>query len=530
LTQNIRIVPRPEPGEHEIKIGVEIHRMTLQAIDALAEDASVFQRSGMLVHVVRSVEQKKLEAKKFIRPAGVPIIRPLSPPIVRERMSACATWLKYDGKNWCPTRPDKQTCDAVHARGEWGPVRNLVGVTSSPTFRADGTILQTAGYDDDTGLLYLPNCAYQPVPDAPTLDDAQSCYRDLCAATRLGDGGFPFSGEHHRAAWVCGVLTILARTAVDGPVPLFAIDANTRGAGKSLLADAAFRIALGHPAPRTTLPDEDEEMGKRITTFLLDGDAAVLIDNVKRKIEGEKIEAAISATEWKDRLLGGNTSLKARMNIVFWATGNGLEFSSDVARRAFHIRLESPLENPESRSMPDLNAWIDARRHHLVTWALTILRAWHVAGRPVTVATIGGFEAWSQMIPQAVAWASGIDPMMARATVDESVDEERMSLAAILACLEQLSATEVITVKQIITTLYGSESHDGTAAPDHHPSYQGAREAIEVVTRTKAGNTPDVSRLGKYLFKSCGRVVNGLRVVKGTVVNGRQTWRVVKVK
>jgi hypothetical protein len=499
--------------------------MADEAIASLSRDDGVFERGGRLVHVVRVSEPPKYRRGERVKRAiGSPMIRTLQFPSLYERLSSSALWLKFNGKTkkWNPCIPHEKAARAVFERGEWGGIRSLVGVTSSPTFRADGTILQRPGFDEATGLLYWPNCSYSPVPDAPTLDDARDAYRYLCETVRA----FPFAADHHRAAWVCSVLSILARPAIDGSVPLFIMDANTRGVGKTKLVDAAFRIALGYGAPCTALPEENEEIRKTITSCVLAGDQAILFDNIKREIGGEALEGAITGTTWKARRLGSDDQACAPMRIVFFVTGNNARPTSDLARRSMHIRLESPLENPEDRSDTfDLVEWIDDKRHHLVTWALTILRAWHVAGRPKASKVMGSFEAWSDVIPQAVHWASGVNPIVARASADLELDEERMHLSAIHAALAAIAGAGFVTAKHVIIALYGTgDRHDGTTTPDHHPSYGAAREAIEAVTRCKPGQTPDALRLGRYLTARKGQVVAGRRIVRGTVQSGNLTW------
>lgn len=521
-TPLFRVVPRD--GRPEIKTGVDIARIADEAIAALALQDGIFERVGRLVSVVRVSETPKYrKGVRVERAPGSPTIRTMAFASLYERLSSAAFWSRKNKKGeYIATVPHTNASRAVFERGEWGGIPSLVGVTVSPTFRPDGSILQDPGFDADTGLLYWPNARYPKVADAPSEHEARDAYAALCATVRC----FPFTDDAHRAAWVCALLTILARAAIDGPVPMFVMDANTRGAGKTKLVDAAFRIALGYGAPQTALPEQNEEIRKTISSCVLAGDQAVLFDNVKRELGGEAIESAVSGVSWKARRLGSDDQMSAPMRIVFFSTGNGIKMTSDLARRSLHIRLESPLENPEERSDTfDLVEWIEERRHHLVAWALTILRAWHVAGRPKHTKIMGSFEAWSDVIPQAVAWASGVDPLAARASADVENDEERMQLNAILVCLESMGTH--VAAKQIITALYGGgERHDGATSPDHHPSFGAAREAIEAVTYTKPGQTPSAVRLGKYLQRSRGRVVANRKLEKGPVTHNALTWLV----
>ena len=130
---------------------------------------------------------------------------------------------------------------AVDARGDWPELRPLEGIVCSPTLRPDGSILCEAGYDAATGLYYVPHGERIELIPNPTWDDA----RKACSALLEVVRDFPFASDGHRAAWLALVLTPLAWHAFYGPAPLHLIDANTRGSGKSLLADVAALSRAG---------------------------------------------------------------------------------------------------------------------------------------------------------------------------------------------------------------------------------------------------------------------------------------------
>lgn len=533
MTSPIRAVKAPKI--REIVLGLDLDRVTNDAIKALAGDDefpgddALFQRAGMLVHVVRNAEPPKREGKVLRKQDGAPVIRALPHATLRERLSVCGVWKRLKAGEWKACLPPENILTAVHARGEWGGIRPLVGITTTPTMRSDGSIFQTPGYDKngDTGLLYWPNAPYPPVPDEPSQEDARLAYEALSEVVC----DFPFAEPHHRAAWIASVLSLIARSAIPGPVPLFAIEANTRGSGKSKLADAAVRIATGHDAARTSVPETDDEMRKRITSLVLEGDASVCLDNIVGPLGGPSLDAALTGTTWKDRALGSNATVAAPLRIVWFATGQNLQLAGDLGRRAMMIRLESPLENPEDREgfkHADLMAWIDEKRHHLVVWGLTILRGYVVADRPRLVKQWGSFEAWSGLIPNAIAWASGVDPMGARASSDPMNDSARDAIDAVLVAIEVIGNGKEITTKTLIDALYPFRGHDEQNVPDAHPCYDAARDAIEEATRTQSGKVPDKKRVGKYFASIRTRIVNGRRLERGPTAQGKGLWRSVK--
>src|SRR5262249_12519458 len=160
-----------------------------------------------------------------------------------------------------------------------------------------------------------------------TRGDAERAAADLLALVV----DFPFVGEGHRAAWLAALLTPLARFAIDGCTPLFLLDGNTPGSGKGKLADLIAVVATGRQIARTSYPDSDEEMRKRMTSIALAGDRLVLIDNIATTFGGSALDAAITAPYWRDRRLGSNEMTPVLpLYVVWYATGNNVTLRGDV--------------------------------------------------------------------------------------------------------------------------------------------------------------------------------------------------------
>lgn len=518
-----------EPETPEIQIGVDLERMVDGAIEALAGDARVYQRGGQLVGVVDAGAM----SAGISRGENAPIIRSLGYPTIRERLSSCVRWAKFDGKTKSrkPSLPPVDVVAAVSARGEWKGIRPLISVATSPCLRPDGTVLQRAGYDAATAILYRPSDTFPAVSESPTLEDA----RGALASLREVVCDFPFASPAHESAWIAGILTMLARPAIDGPVPLFAVDATTRGTGKSRLVDAAVRLVHGQAAARTSMPDDDNEMRKRITTLLSEGDPAILIDNVSSSFELPSLDAVLTSEVWKDRVLGSTQAVTLPVRAVWWITGNNLVLSGDLSRRTIHIRLESPLENPEERTgfqHPELLAWVSGNRKRLVAAGLTLLRAFYVAGAPSNGALWGSFEAWSRVVPSALAWCGATDPILARATQNSALDDEKRFLVLLIEGLNRLcpvpfpgAPVTPLSARAILTALYPErDPHDGPREPD---GFDDLRDAIEQETRCMPGRTPEARRFGKWLSRSRGRVVNGWCVQRVEGANHTACWRSV---
>ena len=197
-----------------IKITTEEADVVDRAEEVLATDPAIFQRSGMVVHVLRD-----LAAPKFLRrPLGSPEISALARATCRERLSRGAMWLGFDQRkrDLVPKRPPGWVAEDLLARGEWTHVRPLMGVVEAPILRPDGSVLSTPGYDTATGLLYEPSGPVAPVPERPTRANALAARDTLLEVVE----DFPFVNKAHRSAWLASVLVFFARHAIGGRVPV----------------------------------------------------------------------------------------------------------------------------------------------------------------------------------------------------------------------------------------------------------------------------------------------------------------------
>lgn len=168
--------------------------------------------------------------------------------------------------------------------GEWRvPVLN--GIISTPTLRADGSILQTPGYDYESGLLYDPGDAvFDPVPEAPSREEAIQALHILWRPFQ----DFRFAEPVDKSVLLAAVLTSFIRRSLR-TAPLFALDAPTAGSGKTYVAAAIGIMAYGHSPTIISQGKTEEEDEKRIGAVLMAGDGIVVIDNCDRPISGDSL-------------------------------------------------------------------------------------------------------------------------------------------------------------------------------------------------------------------------------------------------
>jgi hypothetical protein len=405
-------------GRPSITVSTEERDVNDAAVAALAREPALYQRANRLVRVLRDEGRRQ----RLNRPAGSPYIAPLPAPTLREMLAANAVWQKWQTDRrrkgelkLVRARPPEWAVSALLERGAWPGVRHLSAVVEVPVPRPDGTVLDRPGWDEATGLLYEPNGHFPALAPAPGREDATR------AADALLDlvADFPFVRAEHSAAWLAAVLTPFARFAVEGPCPLFVSDASAAGSGKSLLLDLIGWLYTGRDMPRTNWPGHNEEMRKTVTAIALAGDKLVMLDNLGSALGSSALDAALTATVWKDRVLG-KSEMTAELPLfaVWFASGNNVTLRGDTHRRVVPWRLEPQDERPEERGgfrIPDLRAHVLAHRGALVAAALTVLRAHALAGRPSgDLRPLGSYEAWCRVVRAAVWWATGYDPCATR--------------------------------------------------------------------------------------------------------------------
>ncbi len=511
--------PGPVGEMPEIEITTREHEVNDAVLGMLARDPNLYRFGGALATILDEGEAPRGVAYQGESP---PQVRTIGLATLRERITSRVRFAKWrrkgDLEEKVPAHPPEWCVSAIHQRGEYPGLRPLAGVIQAPTIRRDGSILDRPGYDADTRLFYRPNDRFEPIPQAPTREDAEAA-RDLLLDL-VAD--FPFRGAADRALWLAALLTVLARTLFDGPAPLFGFDANCPGSGKTMLVELIAVIATRRAVPRTTYPGGrggDDEMRKRITSIALAGDRLTLIDNIDEPLGGASLDAALTATVWKDRVLGSNQMTpELPLNVTWFASGNNLQCKGDLLRRVLFTRIESQVENPEEREgfrHPDLIGHARENRGRLVVAALTILRAHHVAGRPSPVKPLGSFEGWTRAVADPVAWIMGVDPLDVRKLIKAADQGANLRNALVEGWAELPRAEAGLTVAEAFKLL---------KAPGQEDRFSTLRAGLMELSPN--GDLPSPKSIGKHLTLLQGRVVGSIVLRSKPNRKGVMEWRV----
>jgi putative DNA primase/helicase len=140
------------------------------------------------------------------------------------------------------------------------------------------------------------------------------------------------------------------------------------------------------------------------------------------------------------------------------ATGNNLVLAGDLTRRSLICRLDPKCEQPELRSFDfDPVARAKELRPRLIVAALTILRAFHLHGRPSGLPPLGSFEQWSRLVRDALLWLSLEDPAKIIQAVREADPELRALKTVAIQWAAAFGQDRVTVAKVVEHSLSNSE-------------------------------------------------------------------------
>ena len=498
-------------GEIVVKAGI-LNELA-DALEAVLtkNNAGVFQRGGILV----SISRVPIEVEKIKRKGKAHVIAPVSAVRLRELGSKYSNWTKFDNRKQdyktidCP----REVADTLWNRTEWD-LPLLRAVLGAPTIGENGEIICQPGHDENTGVFLYMEDWKEIENDNPTLDDA------IKALAFIEDlvSEFPFVDAAGRAAWVACLLTSLIRWSLR-TAPFFSFDAPVMATGKSLLAELIGILCTGREPATTNQPSDPAEAQKKLLASLLAGDPVLLIDNIEHPIYGEALCSVATSDTYRDRMLGRSQMVTVSTAVTIMLNGNNLTVRGDLSTRILVTRLDAGMERPEERVFKrNIRVYAYKHRHDLVNAALTILRAYELAGRPkVKIPEFGRFEEWSARVRAPLVWAGAADPCDTRSRV-ESADPEREMHAALLTAWWNIFEERSILVKDIIQAVTSGQGEEETALGEAVATFAGD------------GNRINNRKLGNRIRKWEGRVAEGMKLERLGKDHSAQIWRLVRTE
>ncbi|MBN8521502.1 MAG: hypothetical protein J0L77_06370 [Alphaproteobacteria bacterium] len=487
-------------------------RITNAAEQALIKgDAGIYQRGQMLVR--EAILDKSTSEDGVSREAGTYILMEVTKTLLLEKMAQTADWMKPKKDELLPIDPKVKYADHILARtGTW-KFPPLKGFVNAPTLRQDGSILQTPGYDAASHIIYEPmGIAFEEIPENPTKEDAEAALQKILSPFEH----FPFTTDSSRSVIIAALLTALIRRNIK-TAPLVAIDAPTAGTGKSLLAEIVSIIATGNLPAMVSQGKNAEEDEKRLSSILAASDLIIVIDNCERPVEGDFLCSMLTQEMVQARILGKSEMIRLPSNSLVMATGNNMVIAGDMARRVLMCRIDSKQERPDIRQFTfDPRDKAREMRGELVVAGLTILRAYHVAGRPQKLDKIGSFEQWN-FIREALVWLGQADPAETRNFLFAN-DPRKAALAELLTEWYECLGSKPITLSEINDLNLSQNGGNGKYATLH--------KMLADLTGHGFFNT---QKVGAKLRGYVDRVVSG-KMLRYDPHNHGAKWYVVDVE
>ena len=482
----------------------EIHRVVDAAERELAHSGRHYQRGGLIVTVVTDPGTRETRVQE------------IRPPALVRALAGAASWERFDARagDWVRTDPPARHAAVLFDSTSYHHLPVLNGLTRQPYLRPDGSLTMAAGYDAATGMFGVFNAREFAIPECPTRVQAEAALamlKDLLTE-------FSFASDTDLAAALTALLTAAVRPSLPH-APMFHARAHMVGSGKSYLCELITAFATPQRGTPTTFPADDEECRKLLLAELLRAPAVIEFDNLTGDLVAHKsLCTALTSEHMTGRILGVSKTATVSTRALFLSSGNNVGPVQDMARRCITIHLSPNCEVPAARTFqrPELVREVLRERGRYVSAALTIVRAWIVAGRPKTLCkSLAGFGDWSDLCRQPLLWLGLADPT-------ESVfqamaeDPDRETLGRLLTAWQSVFGSTPAMVRDAVKQ-----------ASPFHDEHVELREVLHDIADERG--EINRRRLGWWIRRHAGRIVDGRRFVRASGNRSAEAWQVESV-
>ena len=500
----------PAQAKHKPLIRVsagELHRVVDAAEKELAASGRYYQRGNLIVRVLTDPGTHQTT------------IKPVTGNALTRALSESANWERYDARSdrLVPCDPPARHTNVLFDAEVYNHLPVLQGIARQPYLRADGSLMTGAGYDTISGMFGAFDVREFHVSPAPTKADAERALSELAALL----SEFSFANDTARSAALAAMLTAVVRASL--PVaPLFHALAPQIASGKTYLLSIVAALAGPGAVSAYAFPTNDEECSKLLLSALLEGPAVVMFDNLTSDlIPFKSLCSALTSEQLTGRVLGVSKTATVNTRALLLSSGNNVGPVGDMTRRTVPIALDPQCETPATRLFNgDPLAEVLKRRAHYVSLALTIVRAYLHAGAPaVTVGgkplqPLGSYGEWTRIVRAPLVWLEQPDPAL---PVFERMtdDPDRETLSRLLQAWLARFGKAPTAVRDIMAAVEGFS-----------PDAELAEVTREIAEERGAINR---RRLGRWLARHQGRIVNGIKLVRASKTSGSERWQVVMV-
>lgn len=321
-------------------------------------------------------------------------------------------------------------------------------------------------------------------------------------------GGFPFyeSGDlfarRSFAAHVAAMLGVFISNLLpeNATRPMVVANGNQPGLGKTLLIHAALSPVHG-PVEDDSKPKEESELRSLLGAAALAGAPYIVLDDVG-SLHSHDLNKFITSPIHSPRVLGKSLRVRCPNRTQIFATGNGLNLTSDLDRRALVVDLFCP-EDAMKRDIRDplTNSQVfgdEYRRAALgALWAL--VRHWNEAGRPICrEARKPSFESYASLVGSIVVAGGFANPFGPRECTSGG-DEAGRALERVIAKLAgEAIFGESANADQILAALREDDTLDLVCAGAKNDI--GQRQTVGHKLRKLRGRTLTDSKGRRFEF------------------------------
>lgn len=260
-------------------------------------------------------------------------------------ITKCTDFFKRVKNNFTPTSPKRELLSAMIADPS-PKLPELNAVRFGPTRFPDASVVSEDGYYSKFGTMI-----HAPALRGLNLQGTERITPQEAVSTLIElFEDFEFKSETDKTNMLSFMLTPFVM--VDGPSPLFFLNASVPGSGKTLLVRLVALLATGKDVEICSFPKQQEETRKRITAILRENQVIAVFDNIANgtTLDSPELAALITSTQWKDRLLGVSKVITVPNKTVWCITGNNITLTPELLRRSVVIELQPKQKDPHKRN------------------------------------------------------------------------------------------------------------------------------------------------------------------------------------
>ena len=398
------------------------------------------------------------EDVEAMQPPAEPVLVELTTTGVELLLEKYVQWVarKEDGTIYFAALPKPFIVALIEYPNSAVPVVRAINTASLVT--PSGRVIDGVGLDRATGLFHridpvLRACLPHDKPNEEEIKHSLSFLLDEW----LVDVALDRAGK---CVAIMLALTVLQRALLPER-PAFFVTAGQRGGGKTTLIMMIIAAVLGRRAAAAAWSDSVEERKKALFSYLRQS----VWDNIARgsTISCPHIEAALTAAEISDRVLGVSRVETVPASTIQIFTGNSIAPRGDMASRSFVMSLNVDRPDPENRSFAhaDPLAWTQANRAKILRALYTILIG-GALNRPQGQVAKTRFKLWWGLIGWPMEYATNLLDIQLDCNellrAGEVGEEEASAASRVLAILKKRWGDKPFTTRAVVSALGDANS------------------------------------------------------------------------